>query len=77
MSQPKSNKILIGMDSIRYYIESIEKHSVSKPMFYKYVEAGMPAAVFCGKWHAYTDNIEAFFKQQTSQPSKEVPEDAE
>jgi len=76
MPQPKSNKILIGMDSIRFYIESMGDDSISKPMFYKYVEAGLPAAVFCGKWHAYADNIDAWFQGQTAKRISDIPKDA-
>jgi hypothetical protein len=35
-------------------------HDMSKPVFYKFIEMGMPAVVIDGRWYANADNLDAF-----------------
>lgn len=65
------SKTLIGLNCILEYME------VSKPMFYQFVEMGLPARVINNRWYAHGENIDEFFKQITRPGQKEIPPDAE
>ncbi len=66
-----SKKVLIGAKSIMAYLE------LSRPMFHKFVEMGMPATVIGKRWYAHTDNLDDFFRKLTFVRVREIPPDAE
>jgi len=71
MGDRNGRKTLIGLSSILEYME------VSKPMFYQFVEMGLPARVINSRWYAHKENIDEFFKQITRHRETEIPTDAE
>ena len=71
MNTKNGSKTLIGLNCILEYM------AVSKPMFYQFVEMGLPARVINNRWYAHKENLDEFFKQITRSCQKEIPPDAE
>ena len=73
MSNKNGCKTLIGLNSIIQYLE------ISKPMFYQFIEMGLPARVINRRWYAHKDNIDKFFQTITNVRIKgrDIPEDAD
>ena len=71
MTEICSQKILIGKDAIKKYL------NISEPTFKKFITLGMPARVIDSRWYAHTENLELFFKQMTISNDGDAPEDAE
>jgi len=69
--EKNGSRILIGLNDILDYIK------ISKPMFYQFIEMGLPARVINNRWYAHKDNIDEFFRQYTLCREKEIPPDAE
>lgn len=70
MSNPKSKKVLIGVQAICEYLQ------ISEPTFYKFTKMGLPANVIDGRWYAHGDNLDSFFQQITFTSMKDIPENA-
>ena len=64
-------RLLIGRDEIIEYL------SISKGLFYNFVEMGLPAVVIKNRWYAHKDNIDNFFQSLTRHRIREIPRDAE
>jgi hypothetical protein len=71
MGDKNGCKILIGLNDILGYIQ------ISKPMFYQFIEMGLPARVINNRWYAHKDNIDQFFMQYTLGGQEDIPQDAE
>ncbi len=71
MSENNGSRTLIGLVDILNYMQ------IGKPMFYQFVEMGLPARVINKRWYAHKDNIDDFFKKVTRHRAKEIPTDAE
>lgn len=69
--EKNGSRILIGLNDILDYIK------ISKPMFYQFIEMGLPARVINNRWYAHKDNIDEFFRQYTFNQGKDIPQDAE
>jgi len=65
------SKTLIGLKTILQYMD------VSKPLFYQFIEMGLPARIINQRWYAHKDNIDSFFQQMTRHRIKEIDKDAE
>jgi len=59
MTIRKSEKILIGMDSIIEYIQ------VSRPTFEYLITIGLPVVQINKRWYAHTDGLDNFFLEFT------------
>lgn len=64
-------KVLIGLNEILEYMQ------ISKPLFYQFLEMGLPARPINNRWYAHKDNIDEFFKSVTRHRVKDIPRDAE
>lgn len=64
-------RLLVGVDQIIEYV------GVTRPTFYEFVKIGMPAVSINGRWYAYCDNIDDYFRLLTRKTMKEIPEDSE
>jgi len=71
MGDKNGSKTLIGLSDILNYMK------IGKPMFYQFVEMGLPARVINNRWYAHRENIDEFFKQITRHAENEIPRDAE
>jgi len=66
-----AKKILSGKQAIMDYI------GCGKSAFESLLTEGLPATVIAGRWFAYAENIDEFFRHRTRVRMKTIPEDAE
>lgn len=66
-----NTNVLIGRKAICEYLDNI-----TKALFYKFIDMGMPAVVIDGRWYAHIDNIDKWFQKLTFAHMKDIPKDA-
>lgn len=64
-------KLLIGKNEILDYLK------ISKQVWPKFVEMGLPVVVINQRFYAHTDNIDDFFRKVTARGIGRLPADAE
>ena len=62
----KANKLLIGVDAIT------EHWCITEYLFRKFLQLGFPATLIDGRWYAYTENGDNFFKLITGKQAELV-----
>jgi hypothetical protein len=58
----KSNKLLVGIKSIR------DKFDLTEDLFYMFMKLGLPVRKINGRWFGHEDNIDTFLKKVTVGP---------
>ena len=65
MKDLRSMKILWTIDNICDYLD------ISRPLFYRLVERGLPAVILEGKWCAHAENLDEYFRKGTKNPPRD------
>lgn len=73
VQEPKSDKILVGIDEICAYAK------VGTRLFPDLIKRGFPAVKWGGKWRAHADNVEGWMQAATrpAGPQRFTEENAE
>jgi hypothetical protein len=66
-------QLLVGKKQIADYLQ------IGGSLFYEMIKAGMPARALNGRWMAYSENLDEFFKTFTrvDNRGKAIPEETE